>query len=1316
MSIVCPNYQSQDWKNLMQHTGSEVESHRVFEAHGNYLPVIPTIGQLKLDLGFKARGISSLMKSKMLIRLKNYNEKHNSSHRIEFKAESQTSDSAALFANFMPKYEVIYTNNNLKTLKKVSSDVSIETIVSPSDLITNEANEFVVDGNVYASYEDAINSVYFQKSNKSEPSKESELDLYLKQLLSNYRITINQIDNFKEKYGFDGVAMADIANKVIDVAKSRADIITLPEEAAHFIVEMISPENSLYKAIYKDIVNTQEYQDVVSEYSDLYKGNEEMLRKEAIGKVLAKYFIKNYGNKVNLNSKTLSLFERLMNFIKSFWKKIDNSGLSNELDAVLNKLSIDILNQDIELDESRLGRNQKMYAQLSNLKKELENSIEKLGHRAASLERRALSASDENLAETLRTGAQFIKDKLDANQIELGVASFLEHININELDFLVESMDSFIADPNSINYGSDTLVQMIKTVQLYEGLVSDLNKALMTGGNYAMYEKFKSTISETNKKISDLKSFTDVVYKERVRAIINSLMDEGSKYDVDSLLNSTIGDIGYLARLFGPLHAANDEVLRMVYKMVMDVHQDSYRDALRDGQDLKTAQFAMEKAGYKDISVFHEKDDSGKATGYVLAKHKWGEYNVAKENAKFAIAKEFGVNDYGEINSDELSEADSKKLRRLWYELFHKKYSIKEVNDSGDMAWVPSPPLNSEYDRLMSIPSIKNYYDVMMRIHTDSKNLLPKKYRENPRYAFLLPQIRKDIMQTIKDSDDSLMSNIGSRIKESFKITEDDTEFGELSKDVIKDINGKAIKLIPMHFVSPIKDASSLSNDMTSMYAAFSEMSRNFRSLSERSDDMFLIMKAMSERLVTVGKDIKIGAETNTYQALTDFMDMFFYGNEKERSEVTFLGKKYDLTKFGDKTVNFVRQNNLFMSLFTAISGYTKASIDSKIEDIIGLYTTQESKIFAEKEFDSNIASLLANINNRDKTNKMELVFEYNGVFKELRESFQRMDIDNRLLRTTWNDIVYSSYELFDTRVKGKLTLAIYDNYRLVDNKFITRAEFLRKYKDRNWSDYKDKTLYNAYEASGNKLVVKPEFRRFVTRELENKVMGTIKHRSVTIDGMLNKLDKAPINRNLFGRMLMLHRGWLVSGVTERFKASGINYITSEFEEGYYRTMWKALGKMIKTEGGLRQKLAMWNALEEYEKRNARRMLADIAFSVALYSVYLLLNSIADDDDEDTWYIQAMAFQSTRVLMEQMAFQNPTEVLNILNSPTAMTSTLESMKDMTKALVDWNEIEAGPYKGMYKAEKILIKNSLLKNLYEMQYPKYKNKFLKTQVL
>jgi hypothetical protein len=586
----------------------------------------------------------------------------------------------------------------------------------------------------------------------------------------------------------------------------------------------------------------------------------------------------------------------------------------------------------------------------------------------------------------------------------------------------------------------------------------------------------------------------------------------------------------------------------------------------------------------------------------------------------------------------------------------------------------------------------------------------------------MLPQIRKDIMQTLKGGDNPVLKEIGSRIKESFTITEDDIEYG--GRDVLRDINGKVVKLIPVHYTSPVKDPKQLSDDITSMYTLFSEMAENFKTLSSRVDDMLLIKEAMGNRRIEAkhGRSgTKIGKETNAYKALDDFIDAFFYGKEKTEQYIHLPnGKRIPISKVADNIRSWVRSSNLFLNLPTIISGYTKSSIDSKLEDFYGKYSTQESKLFAEKEFDSNLPYLMANINKRNKSTKMELFFESLGVMDGIKKKFKRMDIKTGIARKTADEFIYGPYSATDYRVSGKLALAIADNYRLVNGEWLNKAKFNRKFKGKGkWSDYSEKTLYNAYELKNGVLSIKDEFKKYITDDVINRFTNTAKQRISAITGMLGRLDRGAIYRNMWGRLLMLHRGWMPLGATERFKKSGWNYQTGEYDEGYYNTMLRAIWGFLSSKGLIKQRLAAWNMAtqEEWQKANVKRFMGDLMFLALTMTIAALVNGIiSDDDDDNEWVKQYLGYQTNRILLEQGAFFSLSEFFNLLNSPSAATHTIQDMQNLIFMFADFSPIEKGPYEGMYRFERTLIRRSLLKNLFEISYPEEKNKYIKSQIL
>lgn len=1331
MGNICPNYNHPEYKRLVGYfNGDESQAKRVFIAQGYAIPEIPTINQIKEDLKFNGGILSEMAKAMLLKRIENYNVMHGTSHRAKTERVSPTSYKAKLTLNFMPTYEPsAYNQSTLKTLNTINSDVEVETVLAPSDIIMKEGNEYIVNGEVYPSYEDAYNSIYnedksgefFQlRGSKDAPNK--ELDNFLVDFLKQYNIKVEYINNFKERFNIDGIATADILNKTIYVAKDKADSTTLPEEAAHFIIEMLGEDNALFKAMAANIKETSEYSQVVEEYGSVYKGDEVKLKKEAMAKVLLTYFIQRSQSKEALPIKTLNIFERVWNWFKKFFGKMNNELLQQKINDAFGTVANQVFEGTIKLDPNRLSM-QEMFYQLDTAKKNVLKAVKKLEEHARVLERRAVNPGQEKHADTIKANIEIIRKRIENENIKDGILGLLSHGVEYELKVLRDTLDKIKSNPDKIVVTSQLVNQLQDVIELYTDLEGNIQSGINEDEDLKEWadKEVQGIFAEIRKDLSIGRVEVKKLMEKRVRAIIEEIKHPDSTYDINELLDSKVGDISGFTSYLAPLHSVNDEVLRMVYKVVQDIFQETHYLTVNEANQLKTYQLEMEKSGFKDMSVFHERDKDGKKTGYLLSEFKWGEYNQALEQTKVDIVN--GLNKlgmtleyYSDLNKDNLDEAQRKVYNALWKQ-FGDKYMKK-----GE----PNPPVNPEFDKLMRKPLVKQYYDYMFKLHVADKDRLPKMYRM-PSYYYLVPQIEKDVMQVILGSRDTLNQNLKDKLKETYKFSSSDQEVGD-NKTAIDAIAGKGNKLVPIYFVKPLENKELLSDDFTSMYAHFTEMTRNFRALTTKLDDLFLIQQAMGERQIkdSTGKVIKPeGTLTNSYKMMEDFMKQHIF-KDYAKLEYNINGKKYNVTKIVKNTLGYVRGKNLFGAMFTMGSGYVKASIDSTIEDVIGTVTNKESKFWAEGEFDKNIIYLIGNINKRNKTTKVEVFFENAGVFGGINSLFNRMDVTGRLGRMTKDQIIYGGYELIGVRVKGKLALSVYDNYRLVDGKFIRKDQYKKQMiakhgekewatYEKEWSKYRDKSLYNAFEVKGNQWLVKEEFKPYVDSKLISTVNGIIEQRSATIDGRLHNLEKAGIYNNLLGQAVMMHRGWLVSGAVERFKKGGINYITGEYEEGYYNTVAKFMTDLIKThKANIFQARAMWSKLEPWQKRNMMRMTVDLAFTVLAYTLFSILQGMADDDDD--WYLQAMAYQATRIFMEQTAFINPLEAMNMLNSPSAGLNLLKDVTDFGKSFINNDIIDYGPYKGKHKMERSLWRITYLKNLYELQAPQFKNKFIKSQIL
>lgn len=1163
--------------------------------------------------------------------------------------------------------------------------------------------------------EQGLDDELYQLFTSSGEAPDAKLERVLIEFLKENDINVEYVNDLRDRKGISAAGISFLADRVIKIAKNKADITTLPEEAAHFIVEMLRSNETLYRAMYNLAKRSDTFTKVYEEYSEVYNNNEEKIVKETMGKILADYIIKRHKNMQDLPTNRRNLLQRILRWIYSFFGKTKSEKLQEAIDDVYGEIANKIFNKTLETDPTQLGAERIDHKKSDPLVAELMSGINRMFKRADILEAKSAEEQDENKAESLRRAAAMIRYNLyTKREPEAAVALYLDYIDNEELSIIINQIRKFREDPKKNKLTSFQINRIQDIIDANEASISDINRILKWTSEFKdIYNKVEERLKSALNHLSEAKEFVDILNRNRTQEIILENRVEGSKLSVEDIVNSSIGDIGYLSRWFGPLRTSSNEVLRMVYNMVANVYNETHREVISEGNEMLLLQEDFEKAGFSGKDL-HELDENGKKTGFLIAERKWGEYYKAREKVRQDLMKHFNKEVYSDIIPEELDEDELKYYNKKWSEFF-KKYH-KYVDGQS----IPNPPINEEFQKRMKNKAFAAYYNKVLEIHRKSKEMLPRKYKTGI-YEWMLPQIRKDIMQTIKDSENPLFKELKSRIKENFTITEDDIDYG--SQDVLLDINGKVVKKVPVHYTKRLEDPNQLSNDITSMYALYYEMALNFRSLSSRLEDIMVIKRVMGSSVIrpqnkTDNEGNKLGYETNAYQALEDFINAYIYGEEKNKSYITLPnGKRVEISKLVDKFRSLVRSSNLFFNIPTIISGHVKGSIDSKLEDVMGLYTTQESKLFAEAEFDRNLPKVLLNAGKRYKETKMEHLFMRFGVSKNTREIFKRLDMQDRLSRTTSDDLLYGMYEASDFRVKGKFALAVMDNFRLVDGKFITKAQFDRLIhkKGRKWSDFKDKTLYNAYDFKNNRLIVKPEFKKYVTKDIENRVANIIADRTASLEGVPGRLDRAQIYRGMWGRMLMLHRGWMITGAADRFKKGGINYQTGEFEEGYYRTVGRVIGKLINDKNVIKYKLSVWETLSEYEKRNVRKFMTDSLVTAGFMILARIIQGIADDDDDD-WELQYLAYQFNRIELEQAAFFNPREIPNILNSPSAAVSTFEDLQNLFFAIWDNEEIEYGAYEGMTQREKFLIKRTILKNIWELPYIKDKNKYIKTQIL
>tara|TARA_R110002074_G_scaffold108163_2_gene233546 strand:+ start:297 stop:5516 length:5220 start_codon:yes stop_codon:yes gene_type:complete len=175
-----------------------------------------------------------------------------------------------------------------------------------------------------------VDNIYHQVESNRIAESDKEIDLAMEHFLRSLGVRLREVNEIRDRNGnvISVTAKADMVNKIVEYAKGKIGIDTLPEEAAHFMVEILQASNSpLFTSMMNNIENFGVYQEVIENdvYQQLYKGDEVMLKKEAIGKLIAKHVIRNVqGSESPVNIRRVDgWWSRVKQFISSIFGKSD---------------------------------------------------------------------------------------------------------------------------------------------------------------------------------------------------------------------------------------------------------------------------------------------------------------------------------------------------------------------------------------------------------------------------------------------------------------------------------------------------------------------------------------------------------------------------------------------------------------------------------------------------------------------------------------------------------------------------------------------------------------------------------------------------------------------------------------------------------------------------------------------------------------------------------------------------------------------------------------------------------------------------------
>lgn len=654
-----------------------------------------------------------------------------------------------------------------------------------------------------------------------------------------------------------------------------------------------------------------------------------------------------------------------------------------------------------------------------------------------------------------------------------------------------------------------------------------------------------------------------------------------------------------------------------------------------------------------------------------------------------------------------------------------------KYEDRGETV-IPNPKYfdnSAAYKKITSDPKLKALYDTLVDVMDLSNSKIGFL-----RYAnkYKLPQIEGGSWTQIR-SKDNFLKGIAYAAQDLYTVKDDDDRY---MIENAKRSDGSLVKLIPTRYIKMLDNPDAITNDVVGSIIHYYKMAVNYEKMSEAAPELELALDFVSRMDFKDKKGGRIsGVESKTYDKMKDLMNRFVYGMEKDAKEVDIKLPKGKHVKLSiDKLVNnlaaYTRIQGISQNLNVILTGLITNKIQNRLEAMSGIYFGNEELAKATKTLLPAYVDAIKNIGKANNKNKVLCYLEFLGVVRDNEQTFSKLN-QSRLLRALNQHYWYFGHEMGDIITKGKLALSVafFNKYDPETGKFVNNNQFLRKFKDKKKGKAAWKalniTFFDAFEVKDNQLVVRPEYAKIVDEKTLNRIKNTTKQIATRIDTQLTDLDKSKLHSTLIGQLLLIYRNFILVNLQTKFLTKRqFNYSTGMWSEAQIPAAFSYLGRhwaenisFLRKHFFDQKKIDQlrelykdhYDELDDYEKGCLKRVTYEFLFStLGFWLISSIIRAMADDD-RDNWWKQEAAYLTLRASLETRGNVLPIEVFNMLNSPTAAWSTLQYWGDLTTAALQdpTEEINKGPYRGLNRLQRSLIKATPLKSIHEARDPRSK---------
>lgn len=1272
--------------------------------------------------------LSNGEKSPLFTRLKNFLGDRKSAEEVYYRAINPAlkdrfpnvrfdKNGEPLFEDLIEQCGIGYNKDNEEMLKGLNEEYSTKpvpkTIQSLIEL-QNRAASFNINNPLSNRYSATITSsgqevqmeIIQATGNERDLGRQqkfnAELNSQLVKLLNNWGADVSALTELEEASNINGVMdlsaginAATGLKEVIRIAKGERGQEILAEEWGHFVVDAVK-DSPLRDRMLNSLKNEEVLQRVLGSeydrYNEVYKGDIDLMAKEALGKMMAQVL-----NNYDATAPNDRLFERYKNNVLDFFGKRN----VDEIDEIINKVreqvyefTINVFNGKYQLDISSRDYNKRLFNLGNNVSRDyniLKRIIQQERKRLAIYGKgaKATAREREEKKGSFDEKQKLFIDKLSndlENHRELeGIYTYLTEA-IRMLRQLSDKLDTVHNSQTTWKDKFSALRSIRDYISSYGSIMEELRQEMYKAkqeGDMRFKDKLQDSLDEFSGLLARLGSDWVEVSKDEFARFLTPFEGEGismsirgerKQYNIRELLDYIEKDISIVERWTDAMADSTDPILRIYDSLVKDQKNKARYNTINNEKEILMHSKKLEDAGIRNTDFMYEKTSDGKITGNFVTRYNWGDYFAA-------------LSKYAKSLPKDMEREEKSILISRW-----KRANTDKNGNPVEKYY------NPQYDAIQKNAAMKEYYDFVITLKRNLDYRLPAKYvRFNK-----APQIRRDFLERVI-SKGNKFQYLWESFKDNLVRREDDTEFAYARQD----FEGNQIYNLPIYYTRPLKDKNDLSTDCTSTMIAYTAMANDYASMNDVIDALETGRTILAERKVAQTRGGKImmevlnkvpstltkkGDVANFMNRLNDFMLMQVYG-EQMKDEGTVLG--VDVGKAVNMLNKLQSYGTTALSVLTGTANLAQNIVISNIESISGQFFNKSELAKADWEYTKLLPQYLSEIGNRIQTSKMALFAEKFNVLQDYKQHVRGVDWD----RKTWfsrffkEDTLWFTTSAGDhyTQMRTALALAMRLKLQDKDGKPISLYDALEvKYLDEAHPEY------------GANLVIKDG----VTDQDDNPVGNsyfsgfTKKVRGINnkLYGIYNQEDKNAMQSRAVGRLLMMYRNWMRPLWLKRYGVERYNYDTDTFEEGYYRTLWDFMNTLRKDlKKGELDIVKQWHNLNDAQKSNIFRGLAEIATFLSLWGIIATLKGTPDDDDKNDWLTEYVTYSIIRLKADLGSLMpGPTmldEGLRLFDNPFAAVRVLKNTRQLLNLFdpdVWTTEIDQGIYKGYTQAKKIML--------------------------